>query len=103
MIKLSDICEGIAICHSNDPTDARYCPGNSDPAHCDGCICAGCACGLPWDPERGWHTRSGIRLPPDVYSRILAREGEAIDVKARREAEREAIRASRRMTIGGGR
>ena len=94
MIKPSDICPGTP---REVPTDA----------HCEADLLERpvlrCACGLPWDPERGHHTRSGIRLPPDVYSRILAREGEAIDVKARREAEREAIRASRRMTIGGGR
>ena len=87
MIKPSDICPGV---------------GRDDPDH-PLANYTHCCCGLPWDPERGWHTKSGIRIPPDVYSRILAREGEAIDVEARREADREAIRAARRMTIGGGR
>lgn len=82
MIKLSDICTGERVACSNS----------------NGYVCS---CGLPWDAERGRHTRSGIRLPPYVYCRILAREGEAIDVEERREADREAIRAGRRMTIGG--
>ena len=62
-----------------------------------------CECGLPWDATRGRHTRGGVRITEDVYCRILAREGNAIDVEERREADREAIRARRRMTIGGGR
>jgi len=71
MLKLSDLCPG-------DP----YGPEGQAPTHC--------SCGLPWDPDRGRHTRSGIRIPDDVYSRILAREGNALDVEETRKAFVEA-------------
>jgi hypothetical protein len=96
VIKLSDICAGAICCPDPGPDPC----GGLD---CLACPEAICSCGLPWDPDRRRHTRSGIRIPDDVYSRILAREGNAIDVEARREADREAIRPARRLVIGGGR
>ena len=97
MIRLRDICRGRCVCPSGDFESGRC---NDD---CDLCSEAECSCGLPWDAERGCHTVSGIRITYDVYARILAREGQAIETDERREAEREAIRASRRVVIGGGR
>ena len=88
MIRLTDICPGECVEHIGDHF---------------------CKCGLPWwsvIDEWGFplpHTTRGLVLTRDVYSRILAREGNAIDVEERREADREAIRARRRLVIGGGR
>lgn len=94
MIRLSDLCPCARVC----------CAEMSDcGSDCAACPDAECSCGLPWDPERGAHTKSGLRLTPDVLTRILAREGQAIETEERREAELEAIRAGRRLVIGGGR
>ncbi len=62
------------------------CPG--EPYGPEGHAPTHCSCGLPWDPDRGPHTRTGLVLRPDVPARILAREGERIEAEERREAVR---------------
>ena len=98
MIRLSDLCVGGCVCNSaNPPWDCDH--------DCATCSDAECSCGLPWDPDRGAHTLSGIVLSPEVLSRILAREGEALEQQERIDAERSRRVADelRRMTswMGG--
>jgi hypothetical protein len=85
VIRLTDICRGVFVCAASEHV-LRFC----QMVGCNACHLARCDCGLVWDPDRGRHTRSGIRITEDVYSRILAREGLAIEIEEQRKAFEEA-------------